>query len=226
MKTISDIRVYRSCVDNTDGNSLPEDFNNSRLNRVIHRIVMKLREKAFSFGEFDHLYINLTTCAVQNGFAPAKRSADKYHPWFRYYDAEVSKSLFDSLEAEQSIPPIVEIVEQMLLKFFSSPRFDAEAIHACFFEATSLGEKMLVKFKEKRSNEVTATVYLRYLDSGLYEPLLMVCGSDDKLIFEKQLPKSIVLDAFGEIRIAKKRVTILPRRNSYSKERKPMVFTI
>ena len=50
-KVISDIRVFKSCIPNIDGNALPSDINNKKLNIVLHRIVMKLRENGFSLGE-------------------------------------------------------------------------------------------------------------------------------------------------------------------------------
>ena len=226
MKTISDIRVFRSNVDNIDGNPLPGDLTNKALNCVIHRIVMKLREKGFSLGEFDHLYVNLTTCAVQNRIAPAKRSVDRYHPWYRFYDAEVSSSQFDSLEDGRCVQPVVAIIEQILLKDFCSPEADAEMIQACFMEALTQGENMLVRYKEKRTDGMTAAVSLRFLDCGMYEPLLRVYDEDDHLLLEKRLQKTTRLDSFGEIRLNRKQVSIIPRRNCFTKEQKPMVFTI
>lgn len=67
-KIISDIRVYKSVVDNIDGNSMPASLGNKPLNITVHRIVMKLRENGFSLGAFDHLYINLTTCIEPGRF--------------------------------------------------------------------------------------------------------------------------------------------------------------
>lgn len=225
-KLIKDIRVFRSNSENIDGNPLPGDIANKELNCVIRRIVMKLREKNFSLGEFDHLYINFTACPVQNGVAPAKRSVGRYHPWFRFIDAEVSTELLDSFQEKRCIQPVVEIIEQILTRFFCSPQFDAEAIRTCFSDAIEQGEKMLMKYKEKTSGEITATVYLRFLDCGLYEPLLRVHDTDNHLLLEKTMKRIATLDAYGEIRISKKQVYIVPRRNSFTKGLKPMVFAI
>ena len=224
MRVIKDIRVYRSSVENIDGNSLPDGFTNKELHCVIHRIVMKLREVGFSLGEFDHLFINLTTCAVTNKVALAERSLYRDYPWLRYYDVEISQFLYDSLGEKQSVIPVVEIIEQVIQKFFCTPEFDAATIGAYFSEALTQGENMLMKFREKRTDHVIASVYLRYLDSGQYEPLLRVTTTDDRLLFEKRLKRTLRLDAFGEIRISKKRITIIPRRNSFTKEMKPMLF--
>ena len=44
MKVISDIRIYKSKVENIEGNSLPSEFKSTKiLNARIKRIVMALR---------------------------------------------------------------------------------------------------------------------------------------------------------------------------------------
>ena len=48
MKIIKDIRVYK------DRNS---HIGNRQLSLSVHRIAMKLREKEFSLGDYDHLYL-------------------------------------------------------------------------------------------------------------------------------------------------------------------------
>ena len=63
-KIISDIRLYKSESRNEHGVYAIESFSNKKLNAIIQRVVMKLRESEFSLGEFDHLYINLTTCDI------------------------------------------------------------------------------------------------------------------------------------------------------------------
>ena len=54
---------------------------------------MKLRENEFSLGEFDHLYVNFTTSAI-NGTMNLSDKVDKYHPWYRYCHVHVEKEVF------------------------------------------------------------------------------------------------------------------------------------
>lgn len=61
MTVIADIRIYRCTVKNVTGVT-PEGFASKELCAVARRICMKLRENKFSMGDFDHLYINLSTC--------------------------------------------------------------------------------------------------------------------------------------------------------------------
>lgn len=67
LKVLRDIRLFTSQVPNKDGEPLPTAIGNKRLNVQVHRIVMKLRESGFSYGDFDHLYLNFTTCPVEGG---------------------------------------------------------------------------------------------------------------------------------------------------------------
>lgn len=226
MAAIKDIRIYRSSIENVDGNSLPSSFACKELNCIIHRIVMKLRENNFTLGDFDHLYINLTTCCVENEIAPAKRSKDRYHPMYRYYDVKISQTFFDMLETSQSIHAVIEIVERVLQEYFRTQQFDKEFIHSCFSEATMQGENMLMKFKEKKSAKNKAIIYLRYMNNGRYFPLLRVYDIDDNLLLEKDLPETHELSVFGEIQLSEKKVTIKPRKNYFARDFEPMTFML
>lgn len=226
MTAIKDIRIYRSSIENIDGNSLPGSLENDELNCIIHRIVMKLRENDFTLGDFDHLYINLTTCHVENEIAPAKRSKDRYHSWYRYYDVEINQKFFDTLETPQSIQPITGIVERILQEYFCTQQFNKEFIHSCFYEAITQGENMLMKFKEKKTAKNKAIIYLRLLDNGLYFPLLRVFDMEDNLLLEKDLHETYELSAFGEIQLSGKKVTIKPRKNCFASDLEAMTFML
>lgn len=226
MTVVKDIRIYRSSIDNIDGNPLPNHFENRELHCIIHRIVMKLREKNFILGDFNHLYINLTTCSVENEIAPAKRNTAPYHSWYRYYDVKINEELFEILETPQSTQLVIEIVERVLQECFCTKQFDAQHIHACFSEAITQGENMLMKFKEKKSATNIAIIYLRYKNNRRYFPLLRVYDKDNNLLLEKDLPETLELNAFGEIQLNRKNVTIKPRNNAFARCLEPMTFIL
>jgi len=215
MQVIKDIRLYRSSIENISGNSLPSDFYNRSASYIVRRIAMKLKEKGFSLGDFHHLYINFTTCKVDGMISLSKREIDRYYPWYRYYDVEVSEEIYDQLESEAEVERIINTVETVLNKF-SKPEFDSDMIHACICEALEQGEKMTMIFKEKTGKNNKVVVYLRYLNNGHYFPLIRVFDLDDNMIFEKDLPETQSLDSYGEIQISSKKVTIKPRKNCFS----------
>lgn len=224
MRVIKDIRVYKSNIENIDGNALPVDFADKKLNAIIHRVVMKLRENSFSLGEFDHLYINFTTCTVEGEIALSKRSIDKYHPWYRYYDVNVSDAMFSQLGIQNTSNEVLNLMEKVLVKCFLSEIFDEECIHTYFSEAVTQGEKMLMKYKEKCTSNRKAIVYLRCLDNGNYFPLIRVFDLDGILLLEKDLPVTLDLGCIGDIQLSRNRVSIKPRKNSYTKSLKSISF--
>lgn len=226
MNVIKDIRVYRSQTQNIAGNSLPHEFANKRLNIILRRIAMKLRENNFSMGDFNHLYVNLTTCKIDDKIAPAPRGKDSNFPWFRYYDVEVSQDFFDTLESPCCIRSVIEIVEQVLIKFFCTAQSDSDLIRSFVSEAAEQGENMLMKFKEKRTSKNKAVIYLRYLDNGRYFPLLRIFDSEDTMILENDLPETNDLNAYGEIQLSGKMITIKPRKNCFAGNLEPITIML
>lgn len=226
MAIIKDIRIYRSVVENCTGNPFPCGFHNMKLSCAVRRIVMKLKENGFALADFDHLYINLTTCDIESEISPAKREKDKLHPWFRYYDAHVSQSLYDQLETEQCIESVASIIELTLQTYFSTSGFGTEQIHECISEALIKGESMTMKFKEKTASKNKAVIYLRYLDNSRYFPLLKVWDMEDNLLLEADLPETNSLDAYGEIQLSSKKVTIKPRKNAFLNKSEPLTYII
>ena len=226
MKTIADIRIFASEIENISGNSLPSNLNfqSGKCLAMLHRIVMKLRERGFSLGDFDHLYVNFTTYSVASGMAPSRRGKDYYHPWYRYYDVHVDEEAFRRLPLESDFGRVIETVKNLLASFFSTETFGKNEIEACFSEALTQGEKMLMQFKEKTTAKRKAVVYLRYLDNARYKPLLRVTDAQNTLLLEADLPEMIELNALGNIRVALNHITIEPRKNVFTKDFTPIRF--
>lgn len=145
MKFISDIRLFRSTIANIDGNPLPESFGSKQLNIIIHRIVMKLREQKFSLGEYDHLYLNFTTQLSEDICLPARRSADVYHKWYRFYDVGISEDMYYKLNSESSTDYIISKLQNVLVQFFNCGNICL--IKDCIFEAVEKGENMMILYK-------------------------------------------------------------------------------
>lgn len=223
-KTIADIRLYKSAVENADGNSLPGEFADRTLNAKLKRIVMKLREGGFSLGEFDHLYINFTTFPIDNEIAAAKRSPDKYHLWYRFYDVRIRDDLFSRLSHPESADEVLELVKTVLVRNFVTDGFDGARISSCFDHAMEQGESMLMKYKETTAGQRTAVIYLKYLDSCQFLPLLRVFDNASTLLFETDLPKMDDLNRLGTVQVTRKKVTVKPRKNAFTETIPPLSF--
>ncbi len=220
MKTISDIRLFKSDIPNIDGNPNPRCFSSKAINVIIRRIVMKLRENNFSLGEFDHIYLNFTTCLSDGEMKPSKRSIDVYHNWYRYYDIGVSAEKFASIEKTDNIEFFIETLLCLLEQYFGN--FNTCNIKNCISDAVENGSEMLVLYKHKANKSYTAEIYLRLNDDCFYSPLLVVKDSNLDIIFEKTLPLQNDLLSFGDILINSERVLIKPRKNVLSKDRMPI----
>ena len=214
MKPIADIRIYRSGTHAID---------NKPLHLALRRIAMKLRESGFSLGDFDHLYLSLTTSPVPGGIAPIQTGHGE-PAWLRSYDVQITQSLYDQLGSDQSHGAVFQLVEETLTRHFASPAFPAERIQACITKAITQGETMEMAFKTKVTTKRKAALYLRLLDSGSYHPLLRVWDAEDQLLLECDLPRMISLDALDDLQLSLHKVTIKPRKSSYSAGMEPLVF--
>lgn len=222
MKIISDIRLFRSVITNIDGNPLPECFGSKQLNVIIHRIVMKLREQKFSLGEYDHLYLNFTTQLNESVCLLAKRSVDTYHKWYRFYDVGISEDMYYKLNSESSIDYVIDELQNVLIQFFNCESICR--IKDCISEAVEKGENMMIIYKTKENNNLKASVFLQYLDTGLYLPHLFVYNSEGKEILHKKLKLSNELMEIGEIQLSSKKVAIKPKKNSFTANLSSIVF--
>lgn len=223
MKIIADIRVYKSDIENIEGNPLPHGFAEKPLNIILRRITMKLRENSFSLGEFDHLYLNFTPCLPCGEIEPSKRSVDSYHPWYRFYDVGVENAAYESIEKKYHI--VLEMVRKTLICHFSKDN-PIQIIESSIAQALQEGENMTMLLKEKKSAKNIARIYLRLMDNGMYRPLLRIFDLNDEEIFCADLQQMLDLSALGEIQLNSKRVMIKPRKNAFAKEMKPIIYEL
>lgn len=221
-KLISEIRIGKSECENIPGNSLPSGIKNKQLNLAVHRITMKLREKKFTLGNKDSLSINFTVFPIKERIMLSQREVAS---WSQYCDVKVSKVFYDSLDENPNLYDIVAYIEEVLVKYYSSGGFGKDLIHTCIKEAIDHGEAMTMKFKEKKSRNNTAIIFLRLLDDGYYYPLLRVYDNETNVLLEKELPKVITLDFCGRINLSNNKVSIIPRKNYFTKNLQPLVFS-
>ena len=218
-KVISDIRLYKS--DTID--ALGYSFGDKKLNAIVRRVVMKLRENKFSFGDFDHLYINFTPCSLP-GRMYLSDKANPYSPWFRCCAVQLEEDVYHNLGAPETYDDIIRRIGDILVAYFTAEDFDEARILSCVRQAAEEGEEMLMKVKEKASAKRKAVIYLRFLDTCKYCPLLRVYDLEEHLLFEKDLPETMTLDDLGELQVSTKRVAIKPRKNAYTTKSVPLVF--
>jgi hypothetical protein len=152
------------------------------------------------------------------------REVDRYHPWFRHCHVRVAREVYEHLGTPESHGHVIPIISDILTAFFARADFDESRISDCIREAVNGGEGMLMPFKEKATAKRRAVLYLRFLDSCRYAPLLRVYDGDRNLLLERNLPQMVTLDALGELQVGLKKVTVKPRKNALTAGKKPLVF--
>ena len=221
MKPIADIRLYR--CERYDALTPPATLPiaDKPLSAAVKRIVMKLRERRFSLGEFDHLYCIFTVAPLPSEFFLSDRT-DREHKWYRHCFIRVGEELYGRLGSPAARGEMLGLIGTALMTF-ATEHFDAAAITSCLTEALEQGEAMRMKFKESRTTTRIATLYLRYLDACLFSPLLQVRDAQGSVLLEKDLPAMPTLDALGSLSLSSHKVTIRPRKNAFTAHMPPIV---
>ena len=119
---------------------------------------------------------------------------------------------------------ILMLLEELLSRFFCENEIEKNLVHSCVAEAATLEGRMLMTFKEKMTSSRRAVIYLRYLDSCEYFPLLRVFDQEGNILLEKDLPRTRDFNRYGNIQLSRKKVSIHPRKNSCTVGKKPMTF--
>ena len=216
MKIISDIRIYKG-VGHTE-------IKNKIMNLSAHRAAMKLREKHFSLGEYDHLYICFSA-DIPAGSVVLDENVDKNFPWFRNALVGISLNELSEIETAEEPAVLFKQIESVLLRLFGREQSAQKNIKDAIEDAKK-GPEMLMRFKEKETAKGKATIFLRLLNNAHYLPLLCVTNADGEEILRKNLPETIDLGTIGEIRLSSKKVTIMPRKNVLNNNFRPIFFEI
>ncbi len=220
MKIIKDIRTFSSKIENIEGNSLPSDYGTKFLKAKIMRIVMGLRENNFSLGDYDHLYINFTTCNVINSIALAKRKIDIHNSWYRFYDVHVADDMFNNLDEKF----IIETIKHILKENSCSKEFSKEELDSLIADILEKKDLFEVKYKEKVNSKRKAIIYLRYSDNCLFIPIIKIFDLENKLIFEKELSETNSLDDFGTLIVTNEKVVIKPKKSSWNRNKEDYII--
>ena len=222
MNPMADPRLYR--CERYDAQPPPATLPiaDKPLSAAVKRIVMKLRERRFSLGEFDHLYCIFTAAPLPSEFFLSDRT-DREHKWYRHCFIRVGEELYGRLGSPAARGETLGLIGTALVTLFATEHFDAAAIASCLTEASEQGEAMRMKFKESRTTPRVATLYRRYLDACLFSPLLQVRDAQGSVLLEKDLPAMLTLDALGSLSLSSHKVTIRPRKNAFTAHMPPIV---
>lgn len=156
-RIIKDIRIYES--ENVAGKSLPSDLGKvfeSTENTIFIgiRIARKLNELKYCFGEFDHIYINLTTYLKENEIQISNRDLDKR---IKYIDLGTSSTYFNSLKTEEKD----EFIERKIIEIFRriSTGQNLEFVNKTAIELSKFKREVKIHYKTKETKTYRIVIY-------------------------------------------------------------------
>ncbi|GAB1858346.1 hypothetical protein MHTCC0001_31830 [Flavobacteriaceae bacterium MHTCC 0001] len=158
-RIVKDIRLYESETENVSGQSLPSELGNilkptENTNVIAQRIARKLNELHYTFGEQDHIYINLSTLLDEDDIRISNRAIDKR---IKYIDAGISQEKFNAL-SDQNKDTFVEHKILEIFKVISSETHQ-ELIEQTAFELSKYGREIKIHFKTKETKSYRITIY-------------------------------------------------------------------
>ena len=153
-RIIKDIRYYESNIPNIDGNSMPHNLGQSfkptsDTNYIGQRIARKLNELKFSYGEFDHIYINLTTALPENDLVISNRNIDKR---IKYIDFGLSTTNYNSLLDADKNELLKSITFRILKHISLADNLNMKLIDEVEFLIAKLDTEIQINYKTKETS--------------------------------------------------------------------------
>lgn len=224
-RILKDIRFYESEKQNIEGQSLPHELGKLFIptNDTIfigQRVARKLNELKYSYGEFDHIYINLTTYIKENEIIISNRNIDKR---IKYVDFGInSEKLNTLLNSEKDIFikssifkvlthisqkgnfELVKQTEKLLTEFdteikihFKTKETNVYKVDV-YYQIKSLngGTKAIIEYIDKKSNICRIGNYKLQFYEDIYTLVDTINLTDGKIILKPK--KSVIADIANE----------------------------
>lgn len=218
-RILKDIRIYESENENISGKSLPSDLGDilnptENTNFIGQRIARKLNELKYSFGDFDHIYINLTTFIKKDAIQISNRIIDKR---IKYVDFGISYKLFNSLKPNDKDEFIENIILE-ILKFISNTA-NLELVNQTALELSKYGRKIKIKYKTKKTKSYSVNIYYQIApEDKLSNAIIEYVDNKNNLNFIKNFELKFYSDIYSlidSISIKNNKILLKPK-NSYS----------
>ena len=224
-RILKDIRFYESEYENIDGQSMPHELGKlfiptTDTNYIGKRIARKLNELKYTYGEFDHIYINLTTAISENNLVVSNRNIDKRIKYLDFgINAEKVNSLSDNdknnfiktttfkllkhistdtnLELVNKTQNLISEFETEIKIHFKTKETSSYKIDIYYQIATiSSGTQAIIEYKDKKSNVCSFGTYKLQFYEDIYTLVDTIGLADEKIILKPK--KSFTADIHNE----------------------------
>jgi hypothetical protein len=158
-RILKDIRFYESEKQNIEGQSMPRDLSKLFIptkdtNYIGQRIARKLYELKFTYGKFDHIYINFTTFLKENEIVISNRNIDKQ---IKYLDFGINPENLNSLSDSEKNSFIKSATFKALRQISNDTNL--ELINHTEKLISEFDTEIKIHFKSKETNSFKIDIY-------------------------------------------------------------------
>lgn len=209
MNLIKDIRFSSKQPD-----PILDQFYIHGMKDIIQRLLFLLRHEGFSFGSFDHLYMNYTS-SLPHG--QVQRSGDPVSgefSWLQYADAGCDLALFHAMAKAEQRQFLAQSIRQAVWAY--ADQENRTIFDRCYARVMKLGPDLEIPYKEKAGAHLRIAISTTIGDDVQFQPIIRIYDVEDTLLLEERLKrcsKEAFLAQFGTISLGKRTVRIEPRKS-------------
>lgn len=224
MNLIKDIRFFSEHPD-----PVLEKYHIRGMKDIIQRLLFLLRHERFSFGDFDHLYMNYTPSLPHGMVCLSERPVDRYHPWLRFTDAGCDLSLFRAMTPAEQRQFLADSIRKAV--HLHADAENCAIFNRCFDRVMEHGANLEILWKEKSGTHLNVTVSTIITDQAEFLPIVRIFDKHSTLLLEerlKQCSREQFLAQFGTITPGKRTVRIEPRKSQWYRDQRvdPLRFSV
>lgn len=235
MNLIKDIRLFEKREPDVDYTSTPNymrglyAFDDMDMQDIIQRLLFLLRHEGFTFGSFDHLYMNYTPSLPHGEVRHNQRSRDYYHPWYRFTDAGCDIELFKAMPLEGQRRFLSEAIQKAV--HLHSDEENAAIFDCCYEKVMEKGAELEIPYKEKLGEHLRITISTTISDEVDFLPIVRIFDLNGDLLLEERLRsygRDEFILQFRSITLGKKTVRIQTSKGTAAQyyDIHPLKFTV
>ena len=216
MNLIQDIRFFSEHPD-----PMLAKYHIHGMKDILQRLLFLLRHEGFTFGDFDHLYMNYTPSLPHGEVRLSQRPVDRYHPWLRDTDAGCAIDTFTSMTVSEQRQFLAQTIQKAVhLHADEENRF---IFDRCYERVMTLGPALVIPYKEKSGEHLRIAISTTIDDDARFHPIVRIYYKADTLLLEEHLKscgREAFLAQFGTITLGKRTVRIDPRKSDFLRGQK------
>lgn len=216
MNLIQDIRFFSEHPD-----PMLAKYHIHGMKDILQRLLFLLRHEGFTFGDFDHLYMNYTPSLPHGEVRPSQQPVDRYHPWLRYTDAGCAIDIFTSMTVSEQRQFLAQTIQKAV--HLHADEENRVIFDRCYQLVMTLGAALEIPYKEKSGEHLRIAISTIIDDDARFHPIVRIYDKADTLLLEEQLKQcgmEAFLAQFGTITLGKRTVRIDPRKSDFLRGQK------